>query len=69
MSKEFREMKIPDEILSKMEKAAEMGQPLRFGEAGVFDWLTTLSANENWYPVWPMSVWPYVVFEREVQKS
>ena len=69
MKKEFREVSIPDEIKAKLEKGAEMGKPVTLGEAGVFEWLTKLSATEGWNPVWQAFNYPFVVLEREVEKS
>lgn len=64
--REFKEVKIPAEILAKLEESAEKGAPITLGEAGVFDWLTQLSATEGWLPVWQGFNFPYVVLERDV---
>lgn len=64
-SMEYREVKIPDEIMTKLEKSAETGSPMTLGEAGVFDWLTKLSASEGWHIVWQGFNFPYVILERE----
>lgn len=69
MSMEFQEFKIPDEILSKFEKGAEAGKPVTLGDAGVLQWLTTLSASEGWRPVWQTFNFPFIVLEREVKKN
>ncbi len=66
---EFKEVKIPEEIMQKLEKGAEAGQPVTLGAAGVFDWLTQLSKDEGWRPVWNGFNFPFLVLEREVEKS
>ncbi len=66
---EFKEVRLPDDILGKLEKGVEAGKPVTLGEAGVFDWLTKLSAAEGWRPVWQAFNFPFVVLEREVGKS
>ncbi len=66
---EYREFKIPDEILAKLEKGAEQGKPVTLGDAGVPAWLTNLSATDGWRPVWQTFMFPYIVLEREVEKS
>lgn len=59
------EVKVPDEILTKLEKSSAMGQPMTFGEAGVFDWINK-KAEEGWRVVWQAFNFPFLVFEREV---
>lgn len=66
---EYKEFRIPEEITSKIEKGAEKGTPITLGDAGLLDWLTLMSKNEGWRPVWQTFVFPYVVMEREIQKS
>lgn len=66
---EFKEVRLPDDILAKLEKGVEAGKPVTLGEAGVFEWLTKLSALEGWRPVWQAFNFPFVVLEREVTKS
>ncbi len=66
---EFREMKIPEEIMQKLEKGAEAGQPITLGSAGLFDWLTKMSSEGGWRPVWNAFNFPFIVLEREVEKN
>lgn len=66
---EFKEVRLPDDILTKLEKGVEAGKPVTLGEAGVFEWLTKLSAIEGWRPVWQAFNFPFIVLEREVTKS
>lgn len=68
MSMEFKEERIPEEILAKLEKGVEAGQPVTLGAAGVFEWLTNLSKTEGWRPVWQVFNFPFIVLEREVKK-
>ena len=63
---EFKEVRIPEDILTKLSNGAEKGQPVTFGEAGLFDWLTKISAMEGYRPVWQAFNFPFVVFEREI---
>jgi len=66
---EFKEMRLPEDVLAKIEAGVSKGEPITLGEAGVFDWLTKLSAAEGWRPVWQAFNFPFVVLEREVGKS
>lgn len=66
---EFKEVRLPDDILAKLEQGVEAGKPITLGEAGVFEWLTKLSAVDGWRPVWQAFNFPFVVLEREVTKS
>jgi len=66
---EFKEIRVPDDILAKIEAGVQAGTPITLGEAGIFDWLTKLSAMEGWRPVWQAFNFPLVVVEREVGKS
>lgn len=66
-SMEYKELKLPEEILTKLEKSAESGTPITLGEAGVFDWLTKLSRDEGWRIVWQGFNFPYVILEREAK--
>lgn len=66
---EYREVKIPDEIMKKLEDAAGEGKPMTLGEAGVFDWLNKLSASEGWRAVWQGFNFPYIILEREKPRS
>ena len=66
---EFREVKVPDDILSKLEKGAEQGKPVTLGDAGVLEWLTQLSMSDGWRPVWHTFNFPFIVLEREVEKD
>jgi len=62
---EYKEFEIPDEVKTRLEKLAEIGQAT-YGAAGLFDWLTKLSQEEGWRVAWPTFNFPYVVLEREV---
>lgn len=66
---EYREVRMPDEILAKLEKGAEAGKPITLGDAGVFEWLTNMSKSEGWRAVWQAFNFPFIVLEREVEKS
>jgi hypothetical protein len=66
---EFKEIRLPEDILAKIEAGVSEGKPITLGDAGVFDWLTKLSATEGWRPVWQAFNFPFVVLEREVGKS
>lgn len=66
---EFKEVRIPDDILAKIEESMKSGTPLTLGQAGVFDWLTKLNGAEGWRPVWQVFNFPFVLLEREVGKS
>jgi len=66
---EYKEVRIPEEILAKLEKGAEAGQPVTLGDAGVFDWLNKQAKDEGWRVVWQVFHFPFVVLEREVGKD
>ena len=66
---EFKEVKLPNSVLDKLEKSAEAGNPITLGQAGMCEWLTELSSTEGWCPVWQAFRFPYVMFEREIEKS
>jgi len=66
---EFKEVKIPAEIMEKLEKGVEAGEPVTLGVAGLFDWLTKMSKEEVWRPVWNAFNFPFIVLEREVEKN
>jgi hypothetical protein len=66
---EVKEVKIPEEILAKLEESAKTGEVLTLGEAGVFEWLTKLSREAGWRPVWQGFNFPYVILEREVEQE
>jgi hypothetical protein len=66
---EYAEIKIPDEILNRLDKSASIGQPMTYGEAGLFEWLTKLSKEGGWRSVWQAYKFPYIVVEREVAKE
>ncbi len=71
---EFKEVKVPQDLLDKLQQSAivasqdETGEarPLTLGQAGVFDWLTRLSKEEGWCPVWETYQFPYIVLQREI---
>lgn len=68
---EYKEVKSPDEVEVRFEKMREVGDPSNpatLGAAGFFDWLTKLSREEGWRPVWASFSFPYIVLEREVNK-
>ncbi len=68
---EYKEVKSPDEVEVRFEKMREVGDPSKpatLGAAGFFDWLTKLSREEGWRPVWASFSFPYIVLEREVSK-
>lgn len=59
----YKEVRIPDEMLSKI-NPEEMGQePQTMGQAGVMDWLTEQS-KEGWEVVWEAFLFPHFVFRR-----
>lgn len=62
---EYKEIKAPDEVLTYLEKKAELGEPATFQQAGFFDWLSELS-KEGWRPIWQSMNFPFLVVEREV---
>ena len=62
---EYKEVKIPEEILKKIEDSANNNTVMTLGQAGVFDWLTLLSKTEGWRVVWQGFTFPYIVLERE----
>lgn len=62
---EYQEIKAPDEVLTYLEKKAELGEHVTFQDAGYFDWLSELS-KEGWRPIWTSMNFPFLVMEREV---
>jgi len=67
--KEYKEVRLPEEIMQKLEKGAEAGKPVTLGEAGTFEWLNQMSAKEGWQMVWSAFNFPFFVLEREVEKA
>lgn len=65
---EYREEKIPDEILTRLEKMTEAtpDKQVTLTEVGFFDWLNK-EAQAGWKMVWVAFRFPYVTLEREVQ--
>ncbi len=69
---EYKEVKVPDEIQATLSKMAAEENPktqATLGAAGFFDWLTGLSKDEGWHPVWQAFNFPYLVVEREVKSE
>jgi hypothetical protein len=66
---EYKEFRIPDEIISKLEAGATNSQPMTLGDAGVFNWLSDLSKSQGWRVVWQALNFPFVILEREVEKN
>lgn len=69
---EYKEFQIPDEIMSKLEASAEAAQSgdaklLTLGDAGVLEWLTSLSRDEGWEVIWSTFNFPYLVAQRRVE--
>jgi len=68
---EYKEFKIPQDIMSKLEASAEAaqegGKVLTLGGAGVLDWLTSLSRDEGWEVIWTTFNFPYMVAQRRVE--
>lgn len=69
---EYKEVKIPQEMLdtiqgalAKMQESGE-GEPPTMGDVGVMKWLTRLSKDEGWRVVWQAFNYPFFVLEREV---
>ncbi|MHA2063127.1 MAG: hypothetical protein ACXABY_01980 [Candidatus Thorarchaeota archaeon] len=68
---EYTELQTPDDVQTRLEKMREIGDPkspATLGAAGFFEWVTKLSREEGWRPVWQGFNFPYLVFEREVDK-
>ncbi len=65
---QYREVVAPDEILTLLEKKAEIGQPVTIQEAGFFDFLGELS-KEGWRPIWQSMAFPRIMLEREVEEE
>lgn len=66
---EYREVKTPDEILTRLEKMQEENtQEVTLGTAGFFDWLNK-EAKDGWRMVWVAFHFPIVTFEREVREK
>lgn len=63
---EYEEVKVPDNIVAKIEEAREKGEVMTLGDAGVFEWLNKLSREDGWRVVWQGFNFPYLVLEREV---
>jgi len=66
---EYKEFRIPEEFVQKLESGAQSGKPVTLGEAGVFDWLNNLSSTQGWRVVWPTFQFPFVVLERDVEQN
>jgi hypothetical protein len=66
---EYKELKAPEEILTRlteMQNEEGRSEPATLGEAGFFDWVNKLSQDEGWSIVWQAFNFPYLVLEREV---
>lgn len=69
---EYKEIEVPSEIQQKLQELQENAtpeSPATLGAAGLFDWLTKLSREEGWRPVWQGFHFPFIVLERERSKE
>ena len=70
---QYEEFQVPEEMQQKLADMSEAMandqsgtvKPATLHRAGVFEWITNLS-KEGWTPVWAAFVYPFLVFEREV---
>ncbi len=65
---QYKEVVAPDEILTFLEKKAEIAQEASLQEAGFFDFLSELS-KEGWRPIWQSMAFPRILVEREVEEE
>lgn len=68
---EYKEFQLPEEVVTKMQTLTEAYQAdpenaemPTFGNAGMFEWMTEMSAK-GWSPIWTTFNFPFIVLERE----
>jgi hypothetical protein len=68
---EYKEVEVPSEVqarLAELQENSSPETPATLGACGFFEWITKLSREEGWRPVWQGFNFPYLALEREVNK-
>lgn len=75
--KEYKEFQVPQAIQTKLEEItqkamddnfADMSAPT-FGQAGLYEWLSSMSQHGSWEPIWQSFNYPFIVMERTVTEK
>jgi hypothetical protein len=69
---EYKEVEVPNDIQARLEELRENSspeEPATLGACGFFEWVTKLSREEGWCPIWQGFNFPYLALEREVEEE
>lgn len=75
--KEYKEFQIPQVIQAKLEEMTQKAMENNptnlvaptFGQAGLYEWLSSMSQHGSWEPVWQSFNYPFIVMQRTVTEK